>query len=186
MLANLMLAAGFAIRGWLSPPGAETSTLRRARTAGWTAVAALHLAGLVLSGSPDGFAGLCAAIGFASLGFALMARGRRCLAALVPPVLLAAGSAALGARFFEPGRDSIVSVDAVRQLPGGDSLAWILGTHFRSPSMQGRRSVWRAGLKGFAERPVLGWGRRTSWWPTAATPQAMRRPRRPTTTPTTS
>ena len=158
MLANLMLAAGFAIRAWLSPPGAETSTPRRARTAGWTAVAALHLAGLVLSGSAGGFAGLCAAAGFASLGFALLARGRRRLAALVLPVLLAVGFAALGARFFEPGRDSIVSVDAVLKLPGGDRLAWILGTHFRSPGMQGRLSVWRAGLEGFAERPVLGWG----------------------------
>ena len=158
MLANLMLAAGFAIRAWLAPRDAETSTPRRARTAGWTVVAALHLVGLVVSGSAGGFAGLCAAVGFASLGFALLTRGRGRRAALVLPVLLAVGFAALGARFFEPGRGSIVSADVVRQLPGGDGLAWILDTHFRRPGMQGRLSVWRAGLKGFAERPVLGWG----------------------------
>ena len=125
---------------------------------GWTAVAALHLAGFVLAGSAGGFAGLCAGAGVAALGFALLARGRRRLAALVLPVLLAAGLAALGVRFFDPGRDSIAAVDAVRSLPGGQGIAWLVGTHFRSPSMQGRLSVWRAGLEGFAERPVLGWG----------------------------
>ena len=158
MLANLVLAAGFAIRAWLASAGAESSTLRRARTAGWTVVAALHLAAFVLAGSAGGFAGLCAAIGFASFGFAVVARGRRRLAALVLPVVLAVGFAVLGARFFEPERGSIAAIDTLRQLPGGRGLAWMLSTHFRSPSMQGRLSVWRAGLEGFAERPVLGWG----------------------------
>ena len=158
MLANLVVATGLAVRAWTSPPGAERPAVRLRRHAFRAVIVALHFAGFVLSGSAGGVAGLCASLGFAAFAFAFLVRGRYRLAARTLAVVAALGVAALGARFFDADRAGIVPVDLVRTLPGGESIAWVAGTHFRRPSMQGRLGVWRAGLEAFAERPVLGWG----------------------------
>ena len=155
MLANLVLAGGFAARAW-SQPGA--GGLRSLHGAAWAGIAALHLAGLVLAASAGGFAGLGAAIVFAAAAFAVLDRGRRRVAALaVLSVLLLAG-AGMGVRFFDPGRVTALEPGTLLHLPGGSSLDWIGRKHVDYPSVQSRFAAWETGMKGFAERPLLGWG----------------------------
>ena len=155
MLANLVLASGFATRAW-SRPGARG--LRSPHGAAWAGVAALHLAGLVLAASAGGFAGLGAAIAFAAAAFAILERGRRRAAALAVLAGLLLAGAGIGLRFFDPGRATVFEEGALLHLPGGTSLDWIGRKHVDYPSVQSRFATWEAGLKGFAERPFLGWG----------------------------
>ena len=155
MLANLVLAAGFAARAW-SLPG--LGGLRSPHGAFWAGVAALHLAGLVLAASAGGFAGLGAAIAFAAVGFAILERDRRRAAALAVLAVLVLAGAGTGLRFFDPGRATAIEEGALLHLPGGASLELIGRKHIGYPSVQSRFAAWEAGQKGFAERPLLGWG----------------------------
>ena len=155
MLANLVLAAGFAARAW-SRPG--TGGLQSPRGAVWAGVAALHLAGLVLAGSAGGFAGLGAAIAFAAAAFAILDRGRRRAAALAVLSLLLLAGVGTGPRFFDPGRTEAFEMGALIHLPGGTSLNLLGRKHIDYPTVRSRLAAWEAGLKGFAERPLLGWG----------------------------
>lgn len=148
LMANLVLAAGFAARAWAAGP-----------PLGWVAAAALHFYALVLAGSVGGFAGLFAATGFAALGFAWLSRGRRRLAAVALLAVLAAAGTGLGARFFDPGRTGTVTIDGPAvQWPGGRALRYMGRVHLQRPSVQSRLAAWKAGIEGFAERPLLGWG----------------------------
>ena len=47
---------------------------------------------------------------------------------------------------------------ALEGLPGGASIDMMGRKHIGYPSVQSRFSAWEAGLAGFAERPLLGWG----------------------------
>ena len=159
MLVNLVLAAGFAARAWatVAPPGDPGE--RRAGVLLWTTVAALHLAGVVLSGSVGGYAGLVASTGFAALGFAWHCRGRGRLAAVSLLVVLATVCTVLGTRFVDPGRASTVVLEpSAVAWPGGGALRYVGGVHLQRPSVQSRLAAWEAGLAGFTERPLLGWG----------------------------
>ena len=148
LLANLVLAAGFAARAWSARP-----------PLGWLAAAALHLAGLFLAGSVGGFAGLLAAVGLAALAFAWLARRRARLAAVVLLAAIALGGAGLGARFFEPGRAVVAAVQGpALEWPGGRALRYMGQVHLTRPSVQSRLAAWEAGLAGFAARPLLGFG----------------------------
>ena len=155
MLANLVLAAGVAARALLQ---ASSTAVRLVQGAVWTGVAALHLAGLVLAGSVGGIAGLVAAAGFAALAFTGLAGGRRRLAAVGLFAVLAVGVVGLGARFFDAERTATVAAPGLVRLPGGASLERMGSLHVQHPSVQSRLASWRAGLRGFAERPLLGWG----------------------------
>ena len=122
-------------------------------------MAALHLAGMVLAGSVGGFAGLGAAAGIAALGFAWLARGRRRLAAVAALAVLGAAGAGLGVRFFDASRTATVALDGpVVEWPGGAAVRYVGRVHLKRPSVQSRLAAWEAGLEGFAERPLLGWG----------------------------
>ena len=122
-------------------------------------VAALHLAGVMLAGSVGGFAGLIAATGFAALGFAWLCRGRGRLAAVAVLVVLATVCTVLGARFVDPGRTATVALERPAVAwPGGMALRYVGRVHLQRPSVQSRLAAWDAGLTGFAERPLLGWG----------------------------
>ena len=159
LLINLVLAAGFAARAWATatPPGGSGG--RRGGVLLWAMVAALHLAGVVLAGSVGGFAGLIAATGLAALGFVWLGRGRGRLAAVVLLVVLATACTVLGARFLDPGRTATVALDRPAVTwPGGSALRYVGGVHLQRPSVQSRLAAWQAGLDGFAERPLLGWG----------------------------
>ena len=159
MLVNMVLAAGFAARAWATPAPPGAAGDRRAVVLLWAIVAALHFAGVVLAGSVGGFAGLIAATGFAALGFAWLGRGRGRLAALALFAVLATACTVLGARFVDPGRTATIALDrAEATWPGGAAVRYLGGVHLQRPSVQSRLAAWEAGLDGFAERPLLGWG----------------------------
>ena len=160
MLVNLVLAAGFAARAWTTTVAAAGERSgRRLRVLLWALVAALHFAGVVLAGSVGGFAGLIAAAGFAALGFAWLGRGRDRLAAVALFAVLATACMVLGARFVDSGRTTTVALDRAEVTwPGGSALRYAAGVHLQRPSVQSRLAAWQAGLAGFAERPLLGWG----------------------------
>ena len=151
MLANLGLAAAFCARAHALGTGPAML--------GWAAVALAHLAGLVLAGSVGGFAGLLGAAGFAAVAFAWLAggRGRRVAAAVL--VVLAAATAGLGVRFLDGEATGVVPIDGpAARWPGVRALRYVGGVDLQRPSVQSRLAAWEAGLEGFAERPLLGWG----------------------------
>ena len=159
MLVNLVLAGGFAAGAWATAARPGEQGARRMGVLLWAAVAALHFAGVVLAGSVGGFAGLIAAAGFAALGFAWLCRGRGRLAAVALFAVLVTACTVLGARFVDPGRNATIALDRADVVwPGGVALRYVGGVHLQRPSVQSRLAAWEAGLGGFAERPLLGWG----------------------------
>ena len=160
MVANLVLAAGFAARAWTSGSAAGPGPAGRWAAGAWGAVAAAHLATLVVAGSVGAFAGLGAAVGFAALAFAWLTRGRRRLAAIAVLVLLAAGAAGIGQRFVDPGRTETVALGAVtvEHANAARTLRYLGGVHLQRPSVQSRLAAWEAAVEGFVARPLLGWG----------------------------
>ena len=156
MLVSAGLAAGFAVRGWMQGAAPGATTLR---TGAWSVAAAMCAATLVLTGSAGAIAGAIAAAAAAALGFAWCASGRRRSAALVALAVLAVGVAGLGARFVDPDRGATVEIprSPVRWSARG-AVAYAGGVHLHKPSVQSRLAAWEAGIEGFAERPLLGWG----------------------------
>ena len=146
VMANAVLATGLAV-----------TAKRPATRLLWAICAVAQLYALALAGSVGGFAGLAAATGCAALAFALKRPGRARAAALGVLIALALAGAALGARFLDTGRTATVAL-AKSSLPGARALRHAGGTHLMRPSVQSRLAAWRAGLAGFAERPVLGFG----------------------------
>ena len=159
LLVHTVLAAGFAVRGWAraAAPGARAS--RAGAALGWSVAAALCAAGLTLAGSVGALAGAGAAAGAVALGFAWLASGRRRVAAVAAVAVLAVGLAGLSARFLDPERSATVEVArSAGQWPGRGAVAYLGSVHLDKPSVQSRLAAWEAGLEGFAERPLLGWG----------------------------
>ena len=151
MLANLGLAAAFCARALARASGPHTL--------GWAILALLQLAGLVLAGSVGGFAGLIGAAAFAAFVFAWMIRGRRRLIAVAVLLVLTAGTAGVGVRFLDSEPAGILPVDGpAAQWPGAKALRYVGAVDLKRPSVQSRLAAWEAGLEGFAERPLLGWG----------------------------
>ena len=155
MLVNLMTALGLGMRSWLSSAVSAKpcprSGARWARAVFWAAVVALHLWGLVLAGSVGGIVGLLAGIGFVAVFYAFLARGRGRWAAVAVVIFLGASAAGVGARFIAPDRLATPLFD-------NPVVQRIASVHVQRPAVQGRLAAWETGLKGFAERPVLGWG----------------------------
>ena len=159
LLVHAVLAAGFAVRGWMraAAPGAGAS--RAGAALAWSVAAALCAAGLTLAGSVGAFAGAGAAAGAVALGFAWLASGRQRLAAVAAVAVLAVGLAGLGARFLDAERSATVEVArSADRWPGRGAVAYLGSVHLDKPSVQSRLAAWEAGLEGFAERPLLGWG----------------------------
>ena len=156
LLANLVLAAGFAARAWVSAAGGP----RRLAAAPWAAAAAAQLAALVLAGSVGAFAGLAAAAGGAALAFAWLARGRRRIAAIAVLAVLAGAGAALGQRFLDAGRTATIARAGAtpERSDAARALGYMGGIHLQRPSVQSRLAAWETALEGFAERPLLGFG----------------------------
>ena len=151
MLANLGLAAAFCARA--RALGAGPAALC------WAILALLFLAGLVLAGSVGGFVALIGTAGFAAFAFASLGRGRGRVVAAVVLLALAAGTAGLGVRFLDDRTTGIVPIEGpAAKWPGGAALRYVAKVDLQRPSVQSRFAAWEAGLAGFADRPLLGWG----------------------------
>lgn len=154
LLANGVLAAGFSARAWIG--GARG---KRPGAYGWAAIAGLHFIGLLLAGSVGGFAGLLAAAGFAVLGVLWLARGRQRLAAAAAIAVFAVASVGLVSRFIDPASIGAAPFSgSSSQSPLVTSLRYMGRVHLQNSSVQSRLAAWKAGLEGFAQRPLLGWG----------------------------
>ena len=159
LLVHAVLAAGFAARGWMQVAAAGPKRAQLGAAIGWSGAAVLCAAGLVLAGSAGAFAGAAAAAAAVALGFAWFARGRSRVVAVAAVVVLVAGGAVLGERFLDPGRSATVEVArSAEEWPGEGAVAYVATLHLHRPSVQSRLAAWEAGLEGFAERPLLGWG----------------------------
>ncbi len=178
MLGHLLIALGFVVRSCLPAVRPEEGAVaapappRRARegrrgvrqpqaprrparqwTAGllWALAAALDLWGLALAGSVGGFAGLLAGAGFLAFTFARLTRGRGRWVAAATLAVLGALVIVMGVRFVDADRSAAAWLSS-------PMVRYVASVHLQRPSVQSRLAAWDAGLEGFAERPLLGWG----------------------------
>ena len=153
MLVNSVLALGLLARSLLQAGGGAALTARRL---GWGAAAALHLWALTLAGSLGAFAGLVAALGFVGGAYLFLAPSRTARRVAAAAAILV-GVAVVG---------SALLVLAAGDLPAGriiessynPLLRRIARLSYSTETLQSRLTAWQAGLAGFAERPLLGWG----------------------------
>ena len=152
-LVNLTVAFGFLVRSLLSPQAAGISAIRRQRALRLllAAVAGLNLWALSLSGSLAAVVGLLGAAAFLAVAGLVAWRVRWGPAAAGASGLM---FGVLMALFLlqQPERPQ-ASLDASAN-PLLQRLTLLDGLG----SYRARESAWRAGVKGFAERPWLGWG----------------------------
>ena len=148
MLVNAVVTCGLLMRSvleWRRRPWVWLGRLL------WAAAAALHLWAFTLAGSLGAFAGLVAAVGSLSGAYLFLVPGRAARGAGAAAVVLTAGVV-------------LLLVVAAGYLPGrfiGSSVNPLLAriNHLSTPStLEYRLASWQAGLAGFAERPLLGWG----------------------------
>ena len=143
LLVNLFVALGFAARSFLSS--------RRSRAGpGWLVVAALLSWGMLLAGSVGAFLGLFGSLGFLAAAWVLLSRGGWRRAAVSTAVGLGAAAIVLGALFFGPARTGSPEGEVMR--------LEVAKFQFQHPTVQGRLAAWETGVRGFGERPLLGWG----------------------------
>lgn len=119
----------------------------------WAVTAVCALAGVSLTGSLGAFTGLAGGLGSACALYALFGRARRSRRRGL------AGLGALAALVF-----ALALVLVLRGPAGGDPafdnpmLERATSTEEIGVSAGNRLRIWESGLKGFAERPLLGWG----------------------------
>ena len=172
--ATALLAAGFLVRSFCgeTAPAARPALTRAERRRAmhrqgkaearapreggwggrlfWTAAAGCALAGVALTGSLGALAGLAAGAGAASALYALYGRARRsrrlglaglgAVGAVTVVLALALRGPAPAPAFHNPMLERATSAGEV---------GLTLGNRLRN---------WEAGMKAFAERPLLGWG----------------------------
>lgn len=150
MISHLFIAGGLAIRSCLALPGRPRSPYWWILGSFWTISSGLHLWVLALAGSAGALVGMLTAVGFLMFAWTLLARGVR---RLVPAGALAALSVAvlmIGLRVTNPDRLDTTWADS--------PLSRVAKMSLQHPSVQSRLAAWDAGLDGFVERPLLGWG----------------------------
>ena len=170
--AIALLATGFFVRSCCTATVSEPSraagrAARRPRRAAaqpasedgpglrlfWAATAGCALAGVSLTGSLGAFTGLAAGLGSACALYALFGRARRTRRRGLK------GLGALGALVFA------LALLLVLRGPAGEDSAFdnpmlerATSTEEIGVSAGNRLRIWESGLKGFAQRPLLGWG----------------------------
>ena len=158
MLPNLFVALGFLARSLVAAPGAADGKRRGAALLRWLArlfwasAALADFWALNLSGTRGVLLGLAAAGSSLGLLFAALAHARLLrIAGTAWTGLVAAGMLALAALFF--GWVSLPSTEFSSPMLQRTAQA----IEFPKSMLQ-RQASWEAGLKAFAERPLLGWG----------------------------
>ncbi len=152
MLPHLFIVGGLAVRSYLSAPGNPGSSRRWIHGFSWTLSAGLHLWVFVLAVSAGAAVGMLAAVGFLTFAWTMLARGVRRLVAAGALTALSVAVLMIGLRVANP--DSLDTTDA-----SDASLIDRMATmDLQSRSVQSRLAAWEAGLDGFVERPLLGWG----------------------------
>ena len=151
VVVNGTLALGFLVRSFLTD---AASPGRHGARLFWLATAALNYVALYLTSSRGALMGLVGGLAFLLFG-GLSAFTRIRLRSLVLGFVGAAAMAIVAflalPRFIDPHASSRLTEDGT--VPGP-----IVGTYFPDRSARSRLAVWQAGLEGFAERPLLGWG----------------------------
>ena len=99
-----------------------------------------------------GLLGLFASVGFLALALAFLGRGRARRAAVAVMVAFGALTALLGIRILGAAHDPAAPW-LIRS--GGATDRQI---DLQQPTVRSRLAAWETGLKGWAERPLLGWG----------------------------
>ena len=168
LMVNVVLALGFLVRSFMPeptsriveggrrkagkkeerPPDALVQWVERAF---YGAAVLLGLWGISLSGSMAALAGLLAALGALMLLYSFLARSRRIrLAARALLSLMVGGMLALALLVFV----------APSLIPSFDSplLNRLTDPETVQRTLTNRLAIWKTGIEGFAERPVLGWG----------------------------
>ena len=152
---NLLVALGFLARSCLPAAAPAPAQRRRAHSRWpgrvfWAAAAALHLWVFGMAGSTGGAVGLFAGVGFLALAYTFLGRRRERWTAMALTIALGAAAVSLGIRFLGPDPEAPWFNRPPPQL--------IAKFHLQYPTVQSRFSTWETGLRGFAERPLLGWG----------------------------
>lgn len=133
----------------VQPPG--WTGARWAPVVLWAASAALTFWAFALAGSVGGFVGLFASLALLAVAGAFRARGRLRTIAIAALLALLGVAAAGGMRAWAADRSAVY-------LPDQPVARHVLSAHATRPGVQSRFAAWEAGLEGFAERPVLGFG----------------------------
>ena len=155
-MVNLFLALGFLAHSFVTARDAgPTKRSRRWRAIAlrmfWGATAAVSVLAVAYSGSFTVLAALVGGIGLLAITCAFFWRSPLArLFAIVASVLGAGGTAV----FLFPGAFPVIT----EQTFDHPLLQRLADSNIRHSSFVNRRLAWEAGLKGFADKPVLGWG----------------------------
>ncbi len=127
--------------------------LRRALTMAWLVASAIvHVWAALLAGSRGPLLGAVFGTLLAAFACACLARGRSRIAALSALTALAA----LGSAPFLIGALAPPGFLKAVDLP--PSARRMISINIGHPTVQSRLTAWRAGVNGFVDRPVFGWG----------------------------
>lgn len=176
---NILVAAGFFARSFVGAaangesatsrtadkkrPGDEKRSAQSKRDrnalllwrAFWAATALTGLLALIFSGSFTALVALGGGLGFLVVAAAVFARSRGVRRfALAVGLLGCVGLVAGGTLFFFPGAFPAIT----ETTPDHPLLQRLAHSNANNISFVKRRLAWVAGIKGFAERPLLGWG----------------------------
>lgn len=169
LLVNVVLGLGFLVRSFIpaSPPTVQKSSRHKAQQkesvqesdalAQWVGrafyglVVLFGLWGIGLSGSMAALAGVLAAVGVLMLLYSFLARSRRVRLAVRAALgaTTAVATAGVLVVFLAPSLVPAFDSPLLKRATNPDSIAGTLGK---------RLAIWEAGVKGFADRPMLGWG----------------------------
>lgn len=163
---NILIAAGFLARSFVNTTANGTEERQRAQSKRdsnallpwrifWTATAVTNLLALIFSGSFTALVALGGGLGFLVVAAAFFARSRRVRRfALAVGLLGGTGLLAGGTLFFVPGAFPAITETTLDH----PLLQRLADSNANNISFVKRRLAWVAGIKGFAERPLLGWG----------------------------
>ena len=152
-------AATSALTPFVGCIGLRLKQLMRQRGTQWAArllvavAALLNLWALSLSGSLAAVAGLLGAVAFLAVAYMVVRSARWMWAAAIAAsgsLVGVAVAALLLLQQSEPGTASLA--------PDANPLLQRMTLLDSAGSYRARESAWRAGIKGFADRPWLGWG----------------------------